>query len=782
MLIQGRKPLAVFVLLAATLVAPVGQTARVSADAGDVGQTNRAVAARMSVGNNHACYVASGLVYCWGSNNQGQLGQDHTEITRSATPLLIPNLTGVTQVAAGANHTCILKSDGSVHCFGASGPQIGNNSSGVTYQPLQVISSGATSVTAGGSHSCAVLTGGEVRCWGSGWNGQLGDGSTSTSHTPVRALSTSEPAVAVSAGDNHTCALMVSSGVTCWGNNMSGQVGNGSFSNQLSPAAVELDAGGQLTGAVAVSAGNTHSCAVTGNGGAFCWGANMYQELGSATAQGGSNNKAHAVRASRGSSSPISDAAGISAGTYYTCLLRTSGAAACFGQNDKGQIGNGESGSQANQGPETVANVSSALAVTTGLDSACAVTASTIWCWGNAASGRLGNGLTSQTNVANAGSTLPFLAQTVTFGSLSDDAIGTGSRTVSATSSSTAPVTFSSVTTGVCTVSGTTVTYVAPGTCTVRASRGAFGMFTAATDVDRSFSISGTRPTARTSTPTSVSGSRATFNAVVNPSGMATTVKFVYGLKADLSDATEQTALVQTSMNDTDVSFTATGLAERTRYYYRVVATNSQGTSSGDIVSFVTLRPVGVSVNDAAEFTNSRSVTVFVTGTSGSVRAILSNDGGFSNSKTFDLVDNSAEIPWTLVASRDERLPKVVYVKFVSRLGSSSTPYQDDIILDTTAPTMTSATGTSTASSPSAVTAASSRGGVRLQVRASDRNSGIGKVQVRTSAGGRITDVPTSSPRATSRTVRVNTTSKRLWVRVVDRAGNNSKWTRINVR
>ncbi len=772
-----------FVLLAAVLVAPVAEQGRVSADAGDVGQTNRAVAARLSVGNNHACYVASGLVYCWGSNNQGQLGQDHTEFTRSATPLVIPNLTGVTQVAAGANHTCILKSDGSVHCFGASGPQIGNNSSGVTYQPLQVISSGATSIAAGGTHSCAVMTAGQVRCWGSGSNGQLGDGASSSSPTPVQALDGTDPALAVSAGESHTCAVMTSGKVMCWGyNSLWGQVGSGDMSDKPTPVAVQLNSGGDLSNAVAVSAGLFHTCAVTSSGQAFCWGGGMYGELGAAGVGGSSNRTALPVRASQGSNTPMSDAAGISAGAYFTCVLRSSGAVACFGDNTRGQVGNGDSGSSANQGPEAVANVSSALAVTTGLDSACAVTASTVWCWGNAATGRLGNGQTSNVSVANAGSTLPFLAQTVTFGSLSNDAIGTGSRTVAATSSSTAPVTFTSVTTGVCTVSGTTVTYVAPGTCTIRASRGAFGMFTAAPDVDRSFSISGNQPTARTSAPTSISGTRATFNAVVNPNGMATTVKFVYGEKSDLSDGVEQTGRVDTSMADTDVSLTVTGLEERTTYYYRVEATNAQGTSRGDILSFRTSRPVGVSVNDAAEFTNSRSVTVFVTGTSGSVRAIVSNDGGFSNSKTFNLVDNSAEIPWALIASRDERLPKVVYVKFVSRLGTSSTPYSDDIILDTTAPTMTSATGTTTASSPSAVTAASARGGVRLQVRASDRNSGIGKVQVRTSSRGRITDVPTSRPRASSRTVRVNTTSKRLWVRVVDRAGNNSKWTRVNVR
>ena len=213
----------------------------------------------------------------------------------------------------------------------------------------------------------------------------------------------------------------------------------------------------------------------------------------------------------------------------------------------------------------------------------------------------------------------------------------------------------------------------------------------------------------RTAAATSVSASRATLNAVVNPSGLATTVKFVYGLKSDLSDGNDQASRVDTSMNDTDISVTVTGLAEKTTYYYRVEATNEQGTSKGDIMSFTSARPVGVTVNDAAEFTNKRGVTVSVTGPTGSAQAILSNDGGFSNSKTFTLTDAAADIPWTLVASKYERLPKVVYVKFVSRLGSASTPYQDDIILDTTAPTMSGASASTTASSPSNVTAAAAK-------------------------------------------------------------------------
>jgi hypothetical protein len=123
----------------------------------------------------------------------------------------------------------------------------------------------------------------------------------------------------------------------------------------------------------------------------------------------------------------------------------------------------------------------------------------------------------------------------------------------------------------------------------------------------------------------------------------------------------------------------------------------------------------------------------------------------------------------------------------VQRFGTQSSTNTDDIILDTTAPVMSGTTGTATSSTTGSVTVqgirlSAARGGVRLTVRAKDANSGIGTVQVKGSSGGRPVDVATGSPKAASRTVRVNTTKKKLWVRVVDRAGNVSKWVTVTVK
>ena len=193
-----------------------------------------------------------------------------------------------------------------------------------------------------------------------------------------------------------------------------------------------------------------------------------------------------------------------------------------------------------------------------------------------------------------------------------------------------------------------------------------------------------------------------------------------------------------------------------------------------------------MTINSAAEFTNKKTVVLSVTGASGSVSAIVSNDGGFGAAQTFTLSEGSAEINWTLVSSRDERLPKQVYVKFVSRFGTQSSNYQDDIILDTTAPVLSEAVAVATTAPASAVSVASVRAakknGAKITVRAVDANSGIGSVEMRSGASKKATSVKYANPKAKSQTLTVNTKAKTLQVRVIDRAGNPSPWKTVKVK
>ena len=299
------------------------------------------------------------------------------------------------------------------------------------------------------------------------------------------------------------------------------------------------------------------------------------------------------------------------------------------------------------------------------------------------------------------------------------------------------------------------------------------------------FTTTGARPTVTTGAPSSIKASSADLNAAVNANLLKTTVVFFYGLSADLTDGKSiSTRDIEDLTKVIDISAKIDGLVKSKTYYYRVVATNELGTTKGDIKSFVTSRSQGVTINDGSEFTNSKDVTISVVAPAGSVKVILSNDGGFGSSQTFDLVDASADIAWRLVASRDERLPKIVYAKWVSRFGTEGAAVLDDIILDTTIPVLSNVSAAANTAPASAVTVAAVKKptGAKIIVKAKDANSGVGKIEIKSKKNGKTTTVIYNKPTAASQTVSVKTTSKTLYVRVLDRAANASPWKTVTVK
>lgn len=180
----------------------------------------------------------------------------------------------------------------------------------------------------------------------------------------------------------------------------------------------------------------------------------------------------------------------------------------------------------------------------------------------------------------------------------------------------------------------------------------------------------------------------------------------------------------------------------------------------------------GVSINDGDVFTNDANVELSIIWPNmGSYFMNISNDGGFRNSRKQEV---EYQVPWKLQSSGPERLPKTVYVLF----NGDGDRYTDDIILDETAPTLSSATASETGGSSSSTRSiASASGGhkVKLKTKATDRTSGVAKIQ----AG------PKKSPRLKKlkyrRSITVSTSGKKLWVRVLDRAGNASKWKKVKV-
>ena len=336
-------------------------------------------------GGYHSCALTTGGgVVCWGRNVKGQLGEGTT--TNRLTPTAVSGLeSGVTAVAAGQNHTCALTTAGGVVCWGDN--YYGQLGDGTTTQrltptPVSGLTSGVTAVAAGGTHTCALTSGGGVVCWGQNWNGQLGDGTTTNRATPASVSDLASGVTAITTGYYHACALTASGDVRCWGDNYYGQLGDGTRTRRTTPTAVT----GLASGVVAVAGGHNHNCALTASRGVQCWGNNDSGQLGDGTTTWRS-----APTPVTGLSSGV---AAITGGYHHTCALTASGGVRCWGNNDSGQLGDGTTTWRSAPTPLNRL-ASGVAAITTGSYHACALTtAGGVVCWGSNSSGQLGDGTT----------------------------------------------------------------------------------------------------------------------------------------------------------------------------------------------------------------------------------------------------------------------------------------------------------------------------------------------------------------------------------------------------
>lgn len=242
-----------------------------------------------------------------------------------------------------------------------------------------------TQISAGGGHTCAVVSTGQVHCWGDNNVGQLGNGSTVDSAIPVvvRFIST---ATAVSAGGNSACAILANGGVRCWGSNLDGQLGDGASANSsLTPVAVNLN--GEF--ATSVSMSSSFACATTSTS-VYCWGFGGNGRLG----HGQNTNSPTPVRVR--SALGLLSASVVATGTNHACALRFDGVVRCWGAGTVGQLGDGLSTDS------NVAVSPTGLPVAThveaGNDFSCAIALGRVHCWGAGASGRLGNNTTTNSD------------------------------------------------------------------------------------------------------------------------------------------------------------------------------------------------------------------------------------------------------------------------------------------------------------------------------------------------------------------------------------------------
>ncbi len=311
----------------------------------------------------------------------------------------------VAALSAGSGHTCALTTGGGAVCWGANRDgQLGDGEAcgAVCTTPVGVsaLGSGAVSVSAGDFHTCVVTTAGGVACWGRNGDGQLGDGTTTTRTSPVDVSGLTSGVAGVSAGDTHTCAVTSSGGVKCWGRNDDGQLGDGGTCGTV--CTTPVDVAGLPDGVAAVSAGDHHTCALTTEGGVKCWGLNVYGALGDGTIT---------ARSTPVDVAGLAGIVAVSAGGWHTCALTTEGGVTCWGRNIYGALGDGATVSRST--PASVSGLTGGVAaISAGDYDTCALTTEGgVTCWGLRVYGPPGEGAFS---IRTAPARVSGLAATIT--------------------------------------------------------------------------------------------------------------------------------------------------------------------------------------------------------------------------------------------------------------------------------------------------------------------------------------------------------------------------------
>lgn len=360
------------------------------ADAGlpDAGERWRA--RRLATGGFHSCGVVSGAgVFCWGDNLSGQIGNGTFDIARS--PTAVPGLgVEVASVALGFEHSCAVLDGGQARCWGKNNfGQVGDGSK--FDRPLPAVVSGlvgASSIAPGDGHTCALMLDQTVKCWGDNSLGQMGNGGTAQSLVP-QIVPGLDQVTAITTGTAHSCALKINGDVLCWGRNEFGAIGVSAQTSPVrSPTLVPL--GGPAS---RVHAGSEHTCAVMRAGTVQCWGWNKFGQLGNNSLQ----NQPLPVQVG----GIQGEASALSIGGSTSCVLTSTGASYCWGENRLGQFGNGGTASsiQPVLGKQYFGEL---RFLDVGGSHGCGASAAgAVHCWGNNAYGQLGIGQEGGVPVVN---------------------------------------------------------------------------------------------------------------------------------------------------------------------------------------------------------------------------------------------------------------------------------------------------------------------------------------------------------------------------------------------
>ena len=290
-------------------------------------------AASVTAGFYDTCATLStGKSECWGDGAYGELGNNNSD-NDTDVPVALTGISKVTAISASELYTCVATSDHAVYCFGSDQyGQLGNGHTGQSAVPVaaKALSAGAVAIGAGYYRTCALVSGGHVQCWGYGLDGELGNGSIAISAKPAHVTGISG-AESVVTGEDHTCALLHTGLVDCWGADYYNQLADGISADALIPTRVV-----GLAHVTAISSDAYHTCAVT-EGHVRCWGWNEYGQLGNGTTSEESNT----VQVT-GLSSATEVAAGYDSSC---AIVGAGGSVDCWGDNESGQLGNGTTNS-----------------------------------------------------------------------------------------------------------------------------------------------------------------------------------------------------------------------------------------------------------------------------------------------------------------------------------------------------------------------------------------------------------------------------------------------------
>jgi hypothetical protein len=328
-----------------------------------------------------AGYAATGLVLSDGTaRNAGwwsPMGTGGAIFSTWTSPLLPAGVVELDAPRGFNGHGCS-RTATQVHCWGSNsagqigtGVAVGSSSS----SPIVVSGlSGVQELALGTTHSCARTTAG-ISCWGSNASGELGNNSLTSSATPVAVSGLAAAPDIVVAGQNFTCAS-THSGVQCWGSNVSGQLGDGTTTNRQTATTINL------LGTVSLAAGLNHVCAVRADGTARCWGNNASGQLSDGTTT---------QRLVPTQVPGLDDAVQVTAGAFHTCFRRTNNVVSCVGDNNYGQLGDGTATDRSTAA--SVVGTSGAVSVVAGGIHTCVLLDnSKVKCWGGDQSGQCGDG------------------------------------------------------------------------------------------------------------------------------------------------------------------------------------------------------------------------------------------------------------------------------------------------------------------------------------------------------------------------------------------------------